>query len=365
VRAFHAPLLLAGLLALAGSSLAAQLLPSPEPAIWSGGLAVLDLHGSSLWSRIVVQSANGKVSRSILTPARCVSRDCLEGRLYVLTDEGARGVDRARGVLTDYLYRIYERPLRGEDWVETARWRTPVHGVSQVAKLANGNYFALATLAAFKVPGGYAPCGILESDAEGNLTAKGGVDFGLDRPLWREPLSPRGEPATNYPGLTVGYLTALVRTPGHLTLVLQDTGWIFVFSAKDGALQRKAHLFKGVDERALQEGTRFACAALGVQPRADGRILLATRVPEAVLAGPEGALAFPDVAWWVFDPDTGTVRPEAAPPGVATEVKTFIERWLWQWRPQEDGSPVRARQEPDEAWVEAAGQPCLGEVAIR
>jgi len=343
--------------------------PPTAPVIWKGGLLIQGLEFSNP-PRFSIEAPNGTVTRTIKVPLNTINRDFASSNFYALTNEGPQRKNPKDGSPTDFTFKIFKRPFHGGDWTEIGAFVNKFNSLCNVACLENGDFLGITSRAIFPVDGGYSPIGILSLDGNGVLAVKHGVTLGMERPMWRDPVEKYGSAQLNYPGFGRSWwnFAPLIRTAEHLVLVLDDIGWLFVFSPKDGALQRVARIFDFIDEAACAQGKTFSFVGLGSQARQDGRILLCTRSADAVeksyasfgAALPEGIAhdpvkfqawysktksirdenlkQFPFLSWWLFDPVTGKVSSENPPQDFPDRVSSAKEMFNWNWRFKGDGN---------------------------
>jgi hypothetical protein len=150
----------------------------------------------------------------------------------------------------------------------------------------------------------------------------------------------------------------VLETEDHIILPAYHDALFLVFT-RDGRFHGKAALFSD-----FEEGTRdqdlHDPIVLCAEPLKDGTILIATRTQEAVEKGqkdfphslkadrlwnPENlrnqdrsVVAYPDLAWWSFDPVNLRFTAMPSPLGVPTRFSNRAEMAAFYFRPKLDGS---------------------------
>lgn len=197
------------------------------------------------------------------------------------------------------------------------------------------------------------PFAILKPNPKGELQVFSTFDAELEKPFFSS--QGRG----NYPLLKLDFMSFNhARTDNYLVLA-SVYGWFWVFDAEKGHLKRVVKLFSGVEDKHLREN-ELITALHGFQSRQDGKVLIASRLEDAVLWGrvgrprpggsPEEALAklrtwseginqkFPHVDWWILDPQTGKVTLEAPPQNFPTRLLTHQQAVDFNWRFKPNGN---------------------------
>lgn len=297
--------------------------------------------------------------------------DACEGDFVVNLEWHEPGADHAPLTVTQVL-----RSDAAGHWTDLGTLRQPYYFSARIIPLADGRF-----LARFGSPrrrdlsappsGGYHPLAILRrspgKDQELRLDAW--QDLDLDKPYWKSPgASALAGPFhlnenLAYPGLGLAFATGdLTRAGDHLILPAMRAGWFFVFSAKDGKLERKIQLYSSVDEDRLKDPS-LGWVVVGYQPTPEGRLLVAARQEAGIAsfrpvhASPdlsddafqkllpsihrlmdENLANYPVVMWYTLDPDTGAVHPEAPPRRAPDFIRTVEELERYSFRFQADGN---------------------------
>jgi hypothetical protein len=173
-----------------------------------------------------------------------------------------------------------------------------------------------------------------------------------------------------------------VRAGNHLVFAHQSYGRFVVLDTRT-LKTRLVRLFPKIEDKRLWdfEGLGFEHALLGMQPRQNGHVLIASRSEEAVLKARDlerkaqaqvlpvdhrdparrqellreawqnqdrkdlvqnyrdvGAAQYPEVLWWDLDPETGTLTREPAPHGAPGELPRadLIRRFRFRFDVKEE-----------------------------
>lgn len=180
----------------------------------------------------------------------------------------------------------------------------------------------------------------------------------------------------------IGWMGDIIPAGEHLVFVHQPFGHFSVLDLKDFK-SRFVRLFENIklDSYINGEAGLFERAILGVQPRKNGHLLIASRSEEAVLkaralehafgtaqvtlppgldstqqqkrlreslddpmrkdlqeaAQRDGAARYPEVLWWDLDPQTGRLTREPVPTGAPSELasRAHIQRFTFRLDPNE------------------------------
>jgi hypothetical protein len=180
----------------------------------------------------------------------------------------------------------------------------------------------------------------------------------------------------------IGFLMGRVRAGNHLVFAHQSYGRFVVLDTRT-LKTRLVRLFPKIEDKRLWdfEGLGFEHALLGMQPRQNGHVLIASRSEEAVLKARDlerkaqaqvlpvdhrdparrqellreawqnqdrkdlvqnyrdvGAAQYPEVLWWDLDPETGTLTREPAPHGAPGELPRadLIRRFRFRFDVKEE-----------------------------
>ncbi|HJV90802.1 MAG TPA: hypothetical protein VJ623_10895 [Holophagaceae bacterium] len=233
-------------------------------------------------------------------------------------------------------------------------------GAALIQPLHNGRFLAIAkgNLDPEVAPGQGSPFSILTLDEKDQLQFGTALD----------PEVPKLESLPELKFLLP--LGLVIRTPDHLTLIVQKTGMYWVFSLENGSLQRSGRLYASLTDEMLQQGLPWP-VVLHAQPLPDGDLFLSTR-SEAALLGSRQGLAdlkriemetgkaslqdqhrwveawkskrtelnnqFPEVVWWRFSPNSGTfTRLNPPPPGARETLAGLSDEAVFHWIPTPTG----------------------------
>ena len=297
--------------------------------------------------------------------------DAYEGGFVVNLEWHEQGTDHTPLTVT----RVLRSDAAGH-WTDLGTLRQPYYFSARILPLTDGRF-----LARFGSPrrrdmggapsGGYHPLGLLRRASTSDLTLHldAWQDLDLDKPYWKSPgaAALAGPFHLNenlaYPGLGLAFATGdLTRVGDHLVLPAMRAGWFFVFSAKDGRMERKIQLYPSVDEERLKDPS-LGWVVVGYQPTPDGRLLVAARQEAGIAsfrpvhASPdlsdeafqkllpaihhlmdENLASYPVVMWYTLDLDGGTVHPEAPPRHSPDFIRTVEELERYSFRFQADGN---------------------------
>ena len=291
---------------------------------------------------------------------------------------GQKGRDFREVRASLYIYR--NGGARWELW-DTLK-TTPEAYISWISPLEGGGYLLVGAFVDTEMRRAD-PLAVARNNGHGKLVIREteDVDFGAPTFVWGQPgkvVSADEAQSYNFnrprwmhnPKLLGALDTVLgpfahpIRVASHIVLVGRHLGIFIVVNSRTGKVQRMGRLFGDLPEDAMTTPEAYEYGVLGVQPRPDGHLLIASRSEEAVtqsrtwkpdLPPPEpvrlsaseafGKSAedqsdlleekqdaadrarisearearlrhFPDLVWWDFDPDTGTFRRERPPEGV-------------------------------------------------
>lgn len=203
--------------------------------------------------------------------------------------------------------------------------------------------------------------------SDGTFKVQSLVDLGLKSPMFtRERRG--GRPTWTFNLKHLWLLNAVrnqpfLATPDGLVLGCFQIGAFFVLDGQ-GRLRRRLDVFPSLTDEMRADTSTFEYVVLCAQPRADGKILLATRSEDAVLHGRklfprDHSLAtsmdsrkaaerdafdrlslsqFPQVLWWELDPLEGVIRPAAPPQQVPTTLQdpAALRRYRFTFKPNGD-----------------------------
>ncbi len=264
------------------------------------------------------------------------------------------------GVAKDQMTtRLWIRELQG--WRHMASLVVPRRkGAALIQPLENGRFLAIAkgNLDSEAAPGQGSPFSILTLDERDQLQ-------------FRTALDPELPKLDSLPELKFLIPFGLaIRTPDHLTLILQKTGMYWVFSLENGSLQRSGRLYASLTDDLLLQGLPWPLV-LHAQPLPDGDLIWSSR-SEAAITGARQGLAdlkrlemetgkaslqdqhrwveawkskrmelnqqFPDVVWWRFSPRSGTfTKLNPPPPGARETLAGLSDESAFHWIPTGTG----------------------------
>lgn len=152
----------------------------------------------------------------------------------------------------------------------------------------------------------------------------------------------------SYKSLAMLATAPAYRVHDYIIFSMPQQGRFWIFDGKRQTIARTVDLNPFLDEARFSEVDRLPWCVLGCQPTPDGRLLIATRDPQALAAETETSLApairtvhdfmneslqeaakralaislklHPDIAWWTLDPETGRLQREEPP-------TSFIQRF--------------------------------------
>lgn len=266
------------------------------------------------------------------------------------------------------------RSAQNHQWEIVGVYQQSLYYSADLYPLDNGKFLACfgspSTRDMTKAPpGGYHPLGIVRDTGRGRLDLESWQDLDLEKPYFHRPAASvlqdayhLGECVT-YPGLGLEYGTgSITRVGHHYVLPAMKAGWFFVFSAKDGHLERKVQLYSSVDEKQLQNSS-MGWVVVGYQPTPNDCLLVAAR-QEAGIAAFRPVRVSPDltdeefekvrpmvekqmdenlsnyslVMWYSIDPDEGTVHELAPPRNFPDFIKSQKEFSNYRFRFMADGN---------------------------
>lgn len=375
----------------------AQNPPATRPVIWDQGQLVLDLEPGSP-ARIPVEGPDKKIVRSIPVPEGTLWRDYFQGEFFItrFDQETQKRILLDGGKSRDSVLTLLLEKRAGNQWTRVAAFQSKAKGVFSLVPLKNGNFLAYTDRAngTFKVDGGYSPIGILEADKHGMLHPARSLDPGFSLPVWSGPIDEWGHAGSNFKEVSFGYSSTLLRVPGHIILAAERIGYFWVFSDEDGRLERRVILFDCVDEERLKHPGETPHVGLGVHPRPNGHLLIASRsrsaveqagrafrsiIPESERDDPKKVLQwwektkplrdlnlkeFPDVSWWDLDPETGAVTPETPPQKFPDKILSANQLWNWNWRFRADANLLYFPTEDNQPETKTARK-FLGIIPVR
>lgn len=356
--------------------LSAQQSPHTVRTVWGGtqtiavlepSQAFLESYTSDGFKKVVIPPLPISGGPSILT-------DYYNGHIYAVKYGSVDENPHPSGMDPYWVYRCSP----GQAWELVATLRQPYFRGVQIFPLESGKFIGfinnLAPFIGAKKPSmGYKPVVILAKNEKNELFIDDWVDLGFKKPYYKEP---KGDSTNrnvyNYSKLSIDVSEnpQIIRIGEYFAIISHETGYIFVYSAKDGSFKRVVKVYPKVDEESLED-IELGCALIGVQPRSDGRLLIAARVESAVVqnkraifsprANPEVHLKqteiaikvwnenlklYPAVVWYVLDPGTGEIYPEAAPYAFPSLVSTMNELWNFRFRFKADGNLTLHKYSP-------------------
>jgi hypothetical protein len=339
----------------------AQNFPGSEPVIWTdSGLVRFINRGQNT---VEFEGKSASVVQAVHLPTGALYTDYFQGRLYVF----ARA-EEAKTSAEPYGFHIMVK--EGEGWELVGEVQAKTKQFQNILPLGDGRFLAVTNRPLFRVNGGYSPIGIMKVDAKKKLSPVEGVDLGFSEPMWKDPLDSYGHGVWSYPGMSFsfGLSATFLRVPGYVVVASEDIGYYFIFDDRTGSLKHKAQLFSLLDEERLKHPEGLIPIGLGIQPRPDGHILIASRsedaadraakafsepLPKADAGDPAKVRVwaektkeirdlnmkqFPEVQWWDLDPATGTIRPDSAPMNFPDRINDSNQLWNWNWRFKGDGN---------------------------
>lgn len=249
--------------------------------------------------------------------------------------------------------------------------------------LENGKFFLMAHLEPFAKGEKASIFAIATVDDKENLALDELLEPGLSKSVCvKEP----AQPGLLTPGFMVrNEYQALIQATldpcnpicyrGGFAVVSRETGHMFCFSGKTGRLRRIIQIHSSLDENAFARPTLdLDQAILGLQPRPDGRIFLASRTEEALteawklfkstsvetvqMTNPQWSehtqqvfknnvqtktqqlLAHPEVLYFQADPETGDVFLDDTPPGLPSRLWDLATFRQFRFRMTQSGHPA-------------------------
>lgn len=340
----------------------AQNFPGSQPVIWTNSGLVRDLNRNQ--SAVEFESASNQVIKSIKVPDGTMYRDYFDGVLYILVR-----AQEQKNLELPCAFRLMRRD--GDAWILIGEYRAKTKQIQNILPLKNGRFLVVTNRALFRSGKGYTPFGLMDLDEKKKvLSPAEGIDPGFRQPIWTDPLDEYGHGEYSYPGMGFSFSGRAIslRVPGYVVIASEDIGYYYVFDDKTGDLKRKVQLFTFMDEERLKHPETLIDLGLGIQPRPNGHLLIASRTEDAAeqagrafnqalpkdrVGDPAKVKAwieetkplrdlnlknFPGIAWWDLDPATGAIRAEAAPQNFPDRINDAKQLWAWNWRFKGDGN---------------------------
>lgn len=249
----------------------------------------------------------------------------------------------------------------GERWVKVGEWSHPRNrGRVLIYPLDNGQFLAWGkeSLDPDYPDARKTPFALLRVNDKGEFQCRSFQETGF--PKWPE----WTEAAWRLPSSLVAH------TDDHIVLVLQRYGLYWVFAKENGRMLHHGRLYGATTDEAIHRDLVLPLV-FHVQPTPDGSLLWSTRTEAAATEAASGmedlkrleaqiGMAnqetekgwinawrqkwieldnrFPDIAWWRFEPRSGTFqRLNPAPPGARETRVGLKDAEAFHWVPTPDG----------------------------
>ncbi|HOD33214.1 MAG TPA: hypothetical protein PKO12_07035 [Holophaga sp.] len=234
------------------------------------------------------------------------------------------------------------------------------HRLLEFRHLEDGRVLLVAAVAPFQTEQGASPVALARVLETGEAQIDELVDLGLG--AWERVPATRNQWRLKAPFLaleTMGLWTQAFHLPGRVVLVDRWRGLFFVFDTERGRLQRTSQVF-GLRPDQMEPEDEFC--VLGLQPRPEGTLLVATREQGALLfarkdhptppvdgspgwfrkarpAQADSLRSYPKVQWWTFHPDGAVFEAITAPEGLPSRLDSPEVLAGFRFRMGPDGSP--------------------------
>lgn len=354
------------LLGVSALSLAAQTLPAERiPQFWEGD-RLITLEGS----RMVVESPKAPKEVRFLGEGLVASyrREYWDGSYWVCQPMARDGVEGwALHRSSDGL----QRELMA--WVPKNLPEGPVYNLSPLP----GNRYLVVSKRLFVRSNQASFLAVGRVDDRKQIQIDQLVDVDLGDRLLEGASKPEFLQKPEHLLYLTGFIAGPLRAGDHLLFAHRPAGRFLVLDGKT-LKTRFIRLFERIPDAlyASEAALRLEHAVLGMQPRKNGHVLIASRSEEAVLKAreherafgldtlatnesdplrqrqavqqglqdpqrkalgealqDEGAVRYPEVLWWDLDPATGTITPEPTPvgaPSALTQAR-FIRRFTFRF----------------------------------
>lgn len=235
--------------------------------------------------------------------------------------------------------------------------------------LDDGQFLGVSPVRGFIVEGDASHWAVFAMNDKSQLTLKRLLKFDLKEPVYLANSATPGGPKrvelnSKYMSLAgLPYQIPAIRTPDGIAIVAQKAGVVWIVHPETGEIRSRTHLFSGVTEEKLSGADPLEVCILGIQPRMNGHLLIATRTEDAVLRSAvafnlrltvdtvkskdklsdyheranRALQGFPEILWWDLDPKTGSLRREDPPMNVPSKIWDLRILAAFRFRFKPDG----------------------------